>query len=85
MTKEEFLAKYGGVEVLFYSYATFTFIFRAYLNDDRWLLVECGGSSSAAYRVQATADKKVKVRDLNFYLGRVVDGDMKTIESFVGE
>lgn len=83
MTREEFYAKYGEVEVVFTSYYKFTFNYGAILADNRRLSVSYGGNSDEIYRHEVSVGGTIKIKYLEPYCGSVYDGS-KEVESFYG-
>lgn len=81
MTRKEFYAKYGEVEVVFTNYCKFTFFYDAVLPDNRRLSVYYGGDSDEIYRHEVGVDEPIKIKDLRPYAGYVYDGPNE-IESF---
>lgn len=81
MTRAEFYAKYGEVEVTFATYYKFTFIYKATLTDGRILSVGYGGNSDEIYRHEVLAGQAVKVSRLEPYSGDVYK-DSIHIEGF---
>ena len=81
MTREEFYAKYGEVEVVFTCYNKFTFIYGTILPDNRRLSVCYGGDHDEIYRHEVFASEPIKIKDLQPYSGWVYD-DTNEIESF---
>lgn len=74
MTRAEFYAKYGDVEVTFSSYYKYTFTYAATLLDGKRLTVGYGGSSDEIYRHEVTTSCAVKVSSLCPYMGAVYEG-----------
>ncbi len=81
LTRAEFYAKYGEVEVTFSSYYKYTFTFSALLPDGKLLSVDYGGSSDGIYRYEVTPGHKTTVTSLYPYAGRVYENG-KEVESF---
>lgn len=81
MTREEFYAKYGDVEVTFSSYYKFTFTYAATLPDGKKLTVGFGGNSDDIYRHEVTATGVENVSQLQPYKGAVFDGT-EEVEGF---
>ena len=81
MTREEFYAKYGDVEVTFSSYYKFAFTYAAILPDGKRLTVGFGGNSDDIYRHEVTATGVENVSQLEPYTGAVFDGT-EEVESF---
>ena len=69
MTREEFYAKYGDVEVTFSSYYKFAFTYAATLPDGKRLTVGFGGNSDDIYRHEVTATSVENVSQLQPYTG----------------
>lgn len=80
MTREEFYAKYGDVEVMFTSFYKFTFNYCATLPDNRRLNVSYGGNAEI-YRHEVFASEPIKIKDLQPYAGWIYDG-LNEVESF---
>lgn len=74
MTREDFYAKYGGVEVVFSSYFKYTFTYTATLADGKRLFVYFGGNSDDIYRHECQSDSALTVLSLQPYAGCVYDG-----------
>jgi hypothetical protein len=68
MTKQEFMDKYGDVEVKFSSYYKYTFTFIGEF-DGGVVLVEVGGGSSDIYRMEVCSGLSESVRGLDPYSG----------------
>ena len=81
MTREEFYAKYGEVEVVFTSYYKFTFNYGAILPNNRRLSVGYGGNHDDIYRHEVSTGVPIKIKDLEPYSGSVYDG-FNEVESF---
>jgi hypothetical protein len=81
MTRAEFYAKYGEVEVTFSSYYKFTFTYAATLPDGKWLTVGFGGNSDEIYRHEVATDCAEKVSSLQPYTGAVYEGT-EEVEGF---
>ena len=82
MTREEFYAKYGEVEVVFTSYYKFTFIYSALLPDNRMVNVSYGGNSDDIYRHSVGVGVPIKIKDLEPHSGSVYDGFFNEVDSF---
>lgn len=74
MTRAEFYAKYGDVEVTFTSYYKYTFTYAATLPDGKRLTVGYGGSHDEIYRHEVSASLAEKVSSLQPYTGAVYEG-----------
>jgi len=74
MTRAEFYAKYGDVEVTFTSYYKYTFTYAATLPDGKRLTVGYGGSHDEIYRHEVTTSCAEKVSSLQPYTGAVYEG-----------
>ena len=61
MTRDEFIKKYGEVEVYFSSYYKYCFSFKS---KDGKIGVSIGGSGDDIYSIEVDADRPVLVRDL---------------------
>lgn len=82
MTKEEFLQKYGDVEVIFEHYYKYTFSFSATLPDGSKLSVDIGGVVSDIYKKDICANSPEKVSILDPCSGSVYDKTGKEVDSF---
>lgn len=81
MTKEEFMAKYGDIEVKFSSYYKFSFVFSGVLDNGNKISVEVGGNSDDIYRLEVVANLPETIASLNPNSGTVwYDGEI--VESF---
>lgn len=74
MTRAEFYAKYGDVEVTFRSYYKYTFTYDAVLPDGKNLTVEYGGDSDEVYRHKVAKNRPEKIIDLQPFAGAVYAG-----------
>jgi hypothetical protein len=81
LTREQFIDKYGDVEVRFSSYYKFTFTYSAQLTDGSYLTVSVGGNSDEIYRFKVANNEVVTVRNLNPYTGSVYQ-DRQEVEGF---
>lgn len=81
MTRAEFYAKYGDVEVTFSSYYKYTFTYAATLPDGRRLTVGYGGNSDEIYRHEVATSCAEKVGGLQPYTGSVYEGT-EEVEGF---
>jgi hypothetical protein len=81
MTRSEFIAKYGKLEVTFNSYYKFTFSYQTKLPDGKVLVVGYGGNSDEIYRHEVSVFLPVTVESLEPYSGSVYDGT-EEVESF---
>jgi len=81
MTRAEFYAKYGDVEVTFSSYYKFTFTYAATLPDGKRLAVGFGGNSDEIYRHEVATSCVEKVSILQPYTGTVYEGT-EEVEGF---
>lgn len=81
MTREEFYAKYGEVEVVFTHYYKFTFNYGALLPDGLRLSVGYGGNADEIYRHGVAVGEPIKIKDLLPYSGSVYVG-FHEVESF---
>jgi len=81
MTREEFYAKYGEVEVVFTSYYKYTFNYCAILPNNRRLNVDYGGNGDDIYRHDVAVGKPIKIKDLCPYRGSVYEGS-EEVEDF---
>lgn len=73
MTKQEFMNKYGDVDVKFSSYYKYTFTFTGEF-DGGVVLVEVGGGSSDIYRMEVCSGLSESVGGLDPYSGSFVKG-----------
>ena len=71
MTRSEFYAKYGSVEVVFSSYYKYTFTYKATLPDGSVLTCGYGGDSGSIYRHSVEAHNKETVATLLPYMGSI--------------
>ena len=81
MTKDEFIEKYGDVEVSFSSYYKFTFTYEAILEDGSIVFVDFGATSEAIYRHVVTRTGVETIKALDPYAGTVYKDGIK-VESF---
>ena len=81
MTREEFYAKYGNVEVAFSSYFKYTFTYSATLPGGKVLTVYYGGNSDDIYRHECFVGGSITVLELGPYAGSVY-GDGEEGEGF---
>lgn len=81
MTRQEFYAKYGDVEVTFSSYYKYTFTYDAALPDGKRLTVGYGGNSDQIYRHEVATACAEKVSSLHPYTGAVYEGT-EEVEGF---
>jgi len=81
MTRAEFYAKYGDVEVTFSSYYKYTFTYAATLPDGKRLTVGYGGNSDEIYRHEVATGCAEKVSSLEPYTGAVYEGT-EEVEGF---
>lgn len=81
MTKEEFIEKYGNVEVKFSSYYKYVFTYEAILPDSKVISVGYGGGGEDIYRHEVESGKKVTIGLLCPHMGSVCENG-KDIESF---
>lgn len=81
MTREEFYAKYGNVEVTFSSYFKYTFNYTTTLPDGRQLEVFYGGNADDIYRHEVCSGGVETVLSLQPYSGCVYFGG-EEMESF---
>lgn len=81
MTRAEFYAKYGDVEVEFSHYYKFTFHYVATLPDRKRLTVQYGGDSDQIYSHEAGTNIVETVFGLQPYAGAVYENG-EEIESF---
>jgi len=81
MTRAEFYARYGDVEVIFSNHHKHVFTYAATLPDGKRLSVCCCGDGDAAYRNEVTAGLAEKVGILEPYTGSVYE-DGKVVDLF---
>lgn len=81
MTREEFITKYGDVEVKFSSYYKFTFVFASRLDNGDYIRVEVGGNSDDIYRYEVACDSEQSIASLDPYSGGVYR-DGNEVEGF---
>ena len=81
MTRAEFYAKYGDVEVTFSDYYKYTFTYAATLPDGKRLTVGYGGNSDEIYRHEVAANGVETVNGLQPYTGTVYEGT-EEVEGF---
>lgn len=81
MTREEFYAKYGEVEVVFTHYYKYAFSYGTVLPDGRRLGVVYGGNADEIYRYEVVVGEPIKIKDLRPYSGSVYEG-MNEVEEF---
>jgi hypothetical protein len=81
MTQQQFLDKYGDVEVTFSHYYKFTFTYAATLPDGSRLTVGVGGNSDDIYRFEVSNNEVATVCNLNPYQGSVYC-DNREVEGF---
>jgi hypothetical protein len=81
MTRAEFYAKYGDVEVTFSSYYKYTFNYATTLPDGKRLTVGYGGNSDEIYRHEVATLCAEKVSQLQPYTGAVYEGT-EEVEGF---
>ena len=81
MTRAEFYAKYGDVEVTFSSYYKYTFTYAASLPDGKRLTVGYGGNSDDIYRLEVSTSCAEKVSSLQPHTGAVYEGT-EEVEGF---
>lgn len=71
MTRNEFIEKYGEVEVTFSSYYKFSFHFKGEAENGDVIKVSVGGNSDDIYKFDVTADNPVTIASLDPYMGMV--------------
>ena len=81
MKREEFIDKYGDVEVTFSSYYKYTFTYSAKIDDGKKLTAHYGGDADEIYKTSVASGEKVKIKDLYPYAAEIYKG-RKEIESF---
>ena len=81
ISKQDFLDKYGDIEVTFSSYYKYSFTFKGTTDAGEELYVSIGGDSDEIYRMEIMADDPESVRSLDPYQGSVrIGGEL--IERF---
>lgn len=73
ITKEEFIKKYGKVEVTFSSYYKYTFCFSGTLPNGDTILVGAGGDASDIYKWEVKANEKVTLEELESWILYIYD------------
>ena len=81
ISQEEFIKKYGEVEVDFSSYYKYTFTYSGTLPDGRTICVRVGGDSSDIYRFEVVAGESTPIACLDPISGSVYE-DGKAVEEF---
>lgn len=71
MTKQEFIDRYGDVDVKFSYYYKHSFHFDAELPDGSGISVAIGGESGEIYRLEVDCDEVSTVKDLDPYSGGI--------------
>ena len=81
ITRAEFYAKYGGVQVRFNSYYKFSFNYEGVLPDGKRVSVKYGGDSDEIYRHEVSANSVETISGLQPYSGAVYEGS-REVEYF---
>lgn len=71
LTRQEFLEKYGDVEVTFFSYYKYTFTFTGETPDGHEISVGYGGHSDDIYRYEVFSGETGTVSSIDPYQGSV--------------
>ncbi|MEM7209550.1 MAG: hypothetical protein AAF434_17155 [Pseudomonadota bacterium] len=71
ISHQEFIERYGDVEVEFSHYYKFSFTFKTELDDGAVLSVSTGGDADEIYREEIANNEKRLVRDVCPYEGSV--------------
>ena len=82
MNYEEFIEKYGDIEVTFSSYYKYSFRYSAILENGNELIVEIGGDTDNIYRMEVYNNESFTIRDLEPNGGWMNDKDGVSIENF---
>jgi hypothetical protein len=82
MTKDDFMAKYGDVEVTFSSYYKYTFMYEAVLDNGHTLTVSIGGNADDIYRMDVANNETLSLYSLDPYAGEVTGSDGKIVDEF---
>ncbi len=82
LSKAEFLAKYGDVQVSFNEYYKFTFYFTGVTSEGYKLVVGYGGNSEQIYRYELSSTQTGTVKSIEPYSGFVYDARHLEIDSF---
>ena len=83
MNYDEFLEKYGDVEVTFSSYYKYSFRYAAVLKNGNRIIVSVGGNSDDIYKLEVYNDDCHTIGWLQPTYGHVTDTDGVLIEEFV--
>lgn len=75
ITKAEFDAEYGDVEVEFSTYYKYQFTFAGDAPDGRRIIVTVGGCADEIYKMDVIAGEKTKVREFDAYYAGAYDRD----------
>lgn len=71
LSEQEFIEKYGTVEVEFSSYYKFSFHFEGKVDETKTISITVGGSSDDIYRLNVNAGFKYRVAELGFAYAEV--------------
>ena len=81
VARDEFIDKYGSVEVKFSSYYKYTFTYTGTLPDGSKISVDVGGNSADIYRMSVSANDVETVYALDPHAGSVYK-DGQVVEGF---
>lgn len=81
ITRAEFYAKHGNVQVTFSSYYKYTFHYEGVLPDGRRVTVGYGGDSDEIYRHEVSTNTTETINGLQPYTGTVYEGT-REVEHF---
>jgi len=65
LTEEEFIEKYGEVNVKFKNYYKYCFTFSTELPNGDYLFIQVGGNDGDIYRLDVDADEEYSVAELD--------------------
>ena len=82
MSYEEFIEKYGDIEVTFSSYYKYCFRYSALLENGNTIIVEIGGDVDDIYRMEVYNNESFTIRDLEPNGGWMKDKRGVSIETF---
>lgn len=82
MSYEEFIEKYGDIEVTFSSYYKYYFRYSAVVEDGNELIVEIGGDADDIYRMTVGSNDSATIRDLDLSNAWIADKRGIILESF---
>jgi hypothetical protein len=81
VTQQEFIEKYGEVEVKFHSYYKYSFMFKGVTDDGDTIFVSVGGDSDYIYRLEVGANTIETVGNLCPFQGHVFNSTSE-VDSF---